>query len=311
MTQPDEREGPADRRQQAPGNRPVGRIGIVATVLYLAGLTGVLMYLLLAIWPQPAPTLGSAQSGDSTIVKAYWDCDPSMVGRWRADSTVIDPKCVSIAGARYVLWDEQRLLMLVMFAGALGALLHALRSVSMYVGSRKLKRSWLVLYALLPFTGGLIALVFYVVVRAGFFAPGAEASASNPYAFAAMAFLVGLFSQVAIEKLKQVAESFFTKTSPGTDSLSGGDGTAVLRRAERVATSDGGPKDAIDIEGVGFTEDTRLEVNGQERQPELRAPTRLRLLLNDTERAVLDNGGELSVQLKDGDQSSEPALIVS
>ncbi len=304
MTETDER--------QPPGNHPVGRTGIAISVAYLAGLTAVLMYLLLAIWPQPEPKLGKAS--DSTAMKGaqqYWDCDSSMVARWSIDSTVRDPKCVTIAGGRFVLWDEQRLLLLVMLGGALGALLHALRSIAQYIGNRKLKESWLIMYGLLPFTGSLIAVAFYIVIRAGFFAPGTGAPQTSPFAFAAMAFMVGLFSQVAIEKLKVVAESFFTKTSPAADSLTAQEGVAVLRRAERVASTNGGPKDAIEIEGVGFTEETRLEVNGRERQPELRAPTRLRLLLDPAELAVLDNGGELSVQLKNGDKSSDAAVTVS
>ena len=84
-----------------------------------------------------------------------------------------------------------------------------------------------------------------------------------------------------------------------------------MRRVQRVASTSGGPQDTIDVEGTGFTDATRLEVNGRERQPSLQGPTRLRLLLDAAELAVLDNGGELSVQLKNGDKNSSPALTVS
>jgi hypothetical protein len=234
-----------------------------------------------------------------------------MPARWMADSTVRDPKCVSMAGRSFLLWDEQRVLLIALLCGALGALLHAVRSLSVYVGNRKFRYSWLMLYALLPFSGSLLALVFYVVVRGGFFAPNAGVGNTSPFAFAAMALLVGLFNQVAIEKLKQVAESFFTKTEPGADSLTPKAGEAAsLRSVDRVASVNGGPKDAIDIEGTGFTAATRLEVNGRERQPALQAPTRLRLQLDPAELAVLDNGGQLTVQLKNGDKNSHPVLTV-
>jgi hypothetical protein len=279
------------------------------------------MYVLVAIWPQPVPNLGSYATGDSiarrdtvarrAVATAYWFCDPTgMSARWRADSTVRDPKCVTVVGKQFLLWDEQRLLLMALLCGALGALLHALRSLSTYVGSRRLKESWLMMYALLPFNGSLLALVFYVVIRGGFFASNAGVVNTSPFAFAAMAMMVGLFSQVATEKLKQVAESFFTKIEPGADSLVAKGGGAALRSAQRVASVTGGPKDAVDIDGTGFTEDTRLEVNGRERQPAFQAPTRLRLLLDPAELAVLDNGGELSVQLKNGYKSSNPALTV-
>ena len=322
MTAPDEPQGAEDQgHKEGPGDSLVGRRGIIASTLYLAILAAAAMYVLVAIWPQPVPNLGSYAAGDSVarrdsvargaVATAYWFCDSTgMPARWRADSTVRDPKCVTIAGRQFLLWDEQRLLLLALVCGALGALLHALRSLSTYVGNRKLKESWLMMYALLPFNGSLLALVFYVVIRGGFFASNAGVGNTSPFAFAAMALLVGLFNQVAIEKLKQVAESFFTKTEQGADSLKAKAGEASLRSAQRVPSVPGGPKDAVDIEGTGFTADTRLEVNGRERQPAYQAPTRLRLLLDPAELAVLDNGGELSVQLKNGDKSSNPALTV-
>jgi len=318
MAKPDESQDAADQPQtEGPGSGLVGRWGIIAAALYLAILAGVAMYLLVAIWPQPVPNLGSYAAGDSVVHRAvaaaYWSCDKTgMPARWMADSTVRDPKCVSIADRSFLLWDEQRLLLIAVLCGALGALLHALRSLSVYVGNRKFRYSWLMLYALLPFSGSLLALVFYIAVRGGFFASNAGVGNTSPFAFAAMALLVGLFNQVAIEKLKQVAESFFTKTEPGADSLTPKAGEAAsLRSVERVASVNGGPRDAIDIEGTGFTAATRLEVNGRERQPALQAPTRLRLLLDPAELAVLDNGGQLTVQLKNGDKNSNPALTVS
>ncbi len=316
MAEPDEPQDAADEPQtEGPGSGLVGRWGIVAAALYLAILAGVAMYLLVAIWPQPVPNLGSYTPGDSVahraVAAAYWSCDKTgMPARWIADSTVRDPKCVSIAGKGFLLWDEQRLLLIALLCGALGALLHALRSLSVYVGNRKFRYSWLMMYALLPFSGSLLALVFYVVVRGGFFASNAGVGNTSPFAFAAMALLVGLFSQVAIEKLKQVAESFFTKTEPGADSLTPKTDEAALRSVQRVASVNGGPQDAIDIEGTGFTGETRLEVNGRERQPAFEAPTRLRLLLDPAELAVLDNGGQLTVQLKNGAKNSNPALTV-
>jgi len=311
---------PDDRQEEGPGDDLVGGRGIIAATIYMAVLALAFIYVLVAIWPQSTPNLGSyaardsIRTGDSVraiVAQSYWYCDAGMPARWKADSTLRDPKCITIAGRHFLLWDEQRLLLMALLCGALGALLHALRSLSMYVGNRKLKASWLVMYALLPFNGSLLALVFYVVIRGGFFASNAGVGNTSPFAFAAMALMVGLFNQVAIEKLKQVAESFFTKTEPAADSLSAKDGGASLRRVQRVASTGGGPQDTIDVEGTGFTDATRLEVNGRERQPSLQGPTRLRLLLDATELAVLDNGGELSVQLKNGDKNSSPALTVS
>src|SRR5260370_25058665 len=298
----------------------------------MAVLAVALVYVLVAIWPQRVPNLGSYQPTDSMALRtlkdslsahrdsaariavavAYWDCDKTgMPARWRADSTVRDPKCVTILGKGFLVWDEQRLLVIGLLCGALGALLHAVRSRTMYVVEPKLRHSWLLMYGLLPFNGSLLALVFYVVVRGGFFASNAGVVDTSPYSFAAMALLVGLFNQVALEKLKQVAESFFTKQPPATDSLTPKPGAgASLRRAQRVARIAGGRPAAISIDGIRFTADTRLEVNGQERQPLVQAPERLRLMLDAAELAVLDNGGELSVQLKNGATKASAARTV-
>ena len=113
--------------------------------------------------------------------------------------------------------DEERLLILVMTAGALGSLVHALRSAYWYVGNRNLVRSWVPKYLLLPFCGAILAVLFYFVVRGGFFSPRASSMHTSQYGFCALACLVGLFSEQAVLKLKQVAETVFMTTEQGKD----------------------------------------------------------------------------------------------
>ena len=100
---------------------------------------------------------------------------------------------------------ELRLLAVIVFAGALGGQVHALRSFSSYVGNRKLKVSWLVRYFLMPFVAASLALVFYFVIRAGFFTADAATRNMNVYGFAGLAGLVGLFSNMAVNKLRRMA----------------------------------------------------------------------------------------------------------
>ena len=114
--------------------------------------------------------------------------------------------------------DEERLLILVMTAGALGSLVHALRSAYWYVGNRNLVRSWIPKYLLLPFCGAILAVLFYFVVRGGFFSPQANSMHTSQYGFCALACMVGLFSEQAVLKLKQVADTVFMTTEKGKDS---------------------------------------------------------------------------------------------
>lgn len=117
----------------------------------------------------------------------------------------------------FEIWDEVRLLLIVIFAGALGSLVHTVRSVYWYVGNRKLKWSWLPKYVLQPFAGIALAMIFYVVVRGGFFSPQTTFASTSPFGFAALAALVGLFSEQAVLKLKTVAETVLERPAPGGD----------------------------------------------------------------------------------------------
>lgn len=141
----------------------------------------------------------------------------SMRAEWAKAQRLAPAACVRLFGKERFVWDEQRLLVLVMLGGALGSLLHALRSLGWYVGNRELVRSWALRYLVLGFTGAALAFVFYVVIRGGFFSPNTPVEATSPFGFVAFAALVGLFSEQAILKLKQVAETLLAKPGPGED----------------------------------------------------------------------------------------------
>jgi hypothetical protein len=105
----------------------------------------------------------------------------------------------------------------VLLAGALGSLVHALRSVYWYVGNRDLVWSWVAMYVMLPFAGATLGLIFYLVVRGGFFSPQSSFEETSPFGFAAFSALIGMFSQQAVLKLQAVAETLLTKPPAGAD----------------------------------------------------------------------------------------------
>jgi hypothetical protein len=70
---------------------------------------------------------------------------------------------------------------------------------------------------MLPVVGALGGTVFYLVLRAGLFSPSESADQASPFGFAAVAVLAGLFSEQAMNKLRDVAENVFTKSAPGAD----------------------------------------------------------------------------------------------
>ncbi len=180
---------PAAMERTGVGGSPVGPIGIVLITTYLILASILLLYSLVQFWPPPTPATGSAPTS-SPVAFLFWTLSVS---------------------------DEVRLIFIMAIAGALGSLVHALRSLYWYVGNRDLVRSWLAKYILLPFVGSTLAIVFYFVVRGGLFSPSATIQETSPFGFAALAGLVGMFSDQAAEKLKDVAATLLTPTPKGKD----------------------------------------------------------------------------------------------
>ena len=109
------------------------------------------------------------------------------------------------------------MILIIAMAGSLGSLIHTFRSAIKYIGQQDFKRSWLAFYILLPYIGGVLGLIFYFVIRGGFFAAQTTVQQTNPFGFAALSGLVGLFSEQAVSKLKAVFEQLLTKVEPGKD----------------------------------------------------------------------------------------------
>ena len=123
-------------------------------------------------------------------------------------------------GWRLQLTPDQQFFLTVSLAGALGGLLHSLRSLSTYVGERYLFRSWLLYYLALPLVGAVLATIAYIVLRAGLLPGGASESQPDPYGIAGISALVGLFSAQTVEKLQAVFSTLFTNAPQNADSLS-------------------------------------------------------------------------------------------
>jgi hypothetical protein len=185
----EERKEPGALQRSQVGASFMGPIGIILTMAYLILFSILLLYGLVQLWPSSISAEKSAPL-TSPVTFLLWTF------------------CIS---------DEVRLLLIVALAGALGGLVHALRSFYWYVGNRVLVRSWLAMYVLLPFVGATLGLVFYLVIRGGFFSPQATVEQTSPFGFAALAGLVGMFSQQAVLKLKQVVETLLTEAPKGED----------------------------------------------------------------------------------------------
>ncbi|MGH7469277.1 MAG: hypothetical protein ACRENP_15090 [Longimicrobiales bacterium] len=261
----------------------------------------------------PADSAAAASGVDALPV--WLECRPQLAAYYHSlaeQHRGSIPKCVYLFGQKLSVWDEQRLLFLVMLAGALGGLVHGLRSLTMYVGHRELRWSWTGYYLIMPFAGAAIATVFYLVIRGGFFSPTSDFSETSPFGFTAFAAIVGLFSQHAVLKLQKIAETVFEPTPPGKDALAGG-GDAPLPALAKVAltsASAGAREDVLEIQGSNFVKGSQLEINGKARTPEFVSDKLLRVTLEAAELAIVENGGQLRVVVMNpgGKKSTELEL---
>src|SRR5262245_33367107 len=226
---------------RGPGASEAGILGIVILALYLTVFTLFVIYSLVKIWPVPTPsrekppsaTASLTPNSTPTVTPTATPTDTPVAGENpttnpRAGSlsptptptpspSPGQPSQVTMLGWQFELWDEQRLLLLVILGGALGTLVHTMRSVYWYIGNRNLIKSWMAMYFMLPFAGAALALVFYLVVRGGFFSPQSSFQETSPFGFAAFAALIGMFSSQAVLKLKDVAEVLLSKPKGGAD----------------------------------------------------------------------------------------------
>lgn len=112
-----------------------------------------------------------------------------------------------------LFWELQisplvRILLLVILVGALGSVIGGATSYATYVGNKKFAASWSWWYYLRPLIGATLALVFYLVVRAGFFEAFKDSDLDQHLLRAtAIAALTGMFSKLTTDKLEDIFQT--------------------------------------------------------------------------------------------------------
>jgi hypothetical protein len=202
------------------------------------------------------PTTNPANAGRSTSPSGSTGGTGSSGSTGATGSPASEPQTgAGVEAASYLGYEihgMQRItILIVLFSGALGGLVHALRSFFWYVGNRELKWSWVPMYLLLPFTGGLLGLVFYIVLVAGLFA-GAPGSDGKLAGFAAIAALVGMFSTPAALKLQEIFETIFAKRQEGKDAVKTAESAAPVVKKVTVTAVPGGAGQTLSVEGTDF-----------------------------------------------------------
>ncbi len=176
------KEPPASKESSSSQPKSIGLIGSSLTAAFLIIMSIILVIALVQCWPS---------SGIST------------------DTSTATP-------ASFLIWNfeiifEARLILIVVLTGALGGQVRSFRSLAWHTGKRMLMKSWILQYILSPFIGATLAIITYFVIRGGFVSAGSRVGQSSVYVYAGIASIVGIASEPVALKLKQVAESLFTK----------------------------------------------------------------------------------------------------
>lgn len=111
-------------------------------------------------------------------------------------------------------------LSLIAVSGALGGYVNCIQSFGRYVGNRQLLRSWIIYYLLFPLKGASLATIVFLFSqwsRSGLVATE-QAQSLNLQGYCALAALIGLFANQAIEMLSQLFSVIF-KQVEGKDKL--------------------------------------------------------------------------------------------
>jgi len=212
--------------------------------------------------------------------------------------------------AELPLDKDRSLFMLVLIMGALGSWLHAVSSYLDFIGNRNFVTSWVPWYLMRPILGAILAVVFYLVLRAGLFPNDVKGiEAVNPFSIAALAGLVGLFTQRATKKLGDVFDALFPTAQKDKDPLSNKILPPKIIQFTPPKIARGASELKITAGGNNFTEKSRVRVNGKERVTTFKTRESLEFSLLPEDVAA---AGSLSVTVVDpdaGDNAVTPVAL--
>jgi len=196
---------------------------------------------------------------------------------------------------------DERLLLLVIIAGMLGAFVHGATSLADYLGNNAFNRNWTWFYLLRPAIGMSLALVFYFAIRGGFLSTTGGAKDINPYGIAALAGMVGMFSKQATDKLSEIFGTLF-RSAPGEGDAKRGDplkgATGAAFQLDPPTAVAGGPAFTLTVTGTGFVNGATINVNDQLQPTTFESATKLSAQIS---KETIANAGTLKITVANPD----------
>jgi hypothetical protein len=253
--------------------------GILTLSIYFLLLGFIIASNLIDIWPGYGPIPEEGKNSIALHVES--DTTITMIGdttrqieivtvekEMTPDSLVSQDYQFSVFGLGITkpkpLNNHGRLLLIVLFMGALGSWLHATSSFVAYVGNRSFITSWMAWYIVRPLIGSFLALIFYMVLKVGLITTsGAPINDISPYSIAAAAGLVGLFTERATKKLAEVFDAIFVPAAKDKDALEHKAASITGPEDHKITVNSANP--VVTLAGENFLSNATVLVNGKER----------------------------------------------
>jgi integral membrane sensor domain MASE1 len=125
-----------------------------------------------------------------------------------------EPVPVDLPWATTSLREPTLFVVVSLVGGALGGALHGVASLTAHVAQKDFSPSWTLWYLSNPVVGAALAAAFLFVLQAGLGGQAASSAPTGLYGIAAVATLTGLFSRHALDKLKEIFDVAFARSSP-------------------------------------------------------------------------------------------------
>ena len=203
---------------------------------------------------------------------------------------------------------EMQLLLIVLFAGALGSYIHLLKSATTFIGNGTMKGSWFWWYISGPFVGMAMAMIFYAVLRGGFLAgTPADEKVVNPFGVLAIGALVGMFTDKAALKLAEVFETLFR----AGDQRGGKLHAPLIQKLEpsKIRVGETNPQ-TIKVTGERLGKVTVIKFDSKQVNANVVSDTELTFTLDPAEFAAERTLNVSAVDPETGSSVSAPLMVV-
>lgn len=284
-----------------------GGNGLLLGIYLLVSILG-LTLLLVVIWPSACPVapVKTSQETSTTAATPPAGTPPAAgvaapaTGTAAPGTSATPPTASNDAAAGTAtprlcsIWSitdnfgiEARLLTIVLISGALGSAIFSARAFATFHGLKRYDPDWNWWYVMrLPIGMGL-ALFLYLVIRGGLFTASVGNSdqvlqTANPFGFAALAALAGMFAKEASDKLEEVFQSVFSTS----DKVEPAAKTPVIDKLEPAKKAVKDVDLALVVIGKNFDSKAKVTVGANERAAKFRDAGRIEVTLTADDVAV-------------------------